>query len=586
MGVLWVVEGEFRSWVREQVLASFEQGVEGILEARTERLEETMRVSREMVEEEEMAELLVAALERDLTDAEMERVKGRCEALFGQAQKGPPQRGRPNRGETQATVVRQLPMLALMTMEGELRFLGHREEERPGKDRRGKIRDFAKVAAGGGEQAVGYVKREVMKREVQQRKPGGRGREQVREVVATPIRVGGTMKGWTVLGQDAETMVDRAFSRMEETNGRQMRSGLVVDREWMVDGVDEELAEKLNSTVGDKFWEEGEPLKVTVDGVGYLLVARDLNPGSPLGKGYQVGVFPLERLEASVGRLRWSVAGMGGVGVLLAGVVGWWLSRRFSRPIDELVAGTERVRSGDYGVEVKVGSKDEFGMLAGAFNEMTGDLALKERYHDVLRKTSDPGVVQRLIDGSMELGGEVRDVAVIFCDIRGFTAMTEGMAPGGVIELLNEHMTAMTEVIHRHGGVVDKFVGDLVMAVFGAPLAVGDDLERAARCAVEMVEERARLNEEGGLPVEIGVGMAWGEAVSGLMGSKDRLNYTVLGERVNLASRLCSLAGPGEVAVDGETAERLEGLVVMESKGKAAVKGFREEVEVVLVRGR
>jgi class 3 adenylate cyclase len=144
-------------------------------------------------------------------------------------------------------------------------------------------------------------------------------------------------------------------------------------------------------------------------------------------------------------------------------------------------------------------------------------------------------------------------VSVLFCDIRGFTALTERMSPTDVVELVNEHMTAMTAVVYEHRGVIDKFVGDLVMALFGAPKSYGEDALGAVRCARGMVAARERLNAMSRHRIEIGIGVASGMVVAGRMGSSDRLSYTVLGERVNLASRLCSAAGPMEIFVDETT---------------------------------
>ena len=115
--------------------------------------------------------------------------------------------------------------------------------------------------------------------------------------------------------------------------------------------------------------------------------------------------------------------------------------------------------------------------------------------------------------------------------------MTVGMDPARVVELLNEHMIVLTKVVHEHGGVVDKFVGDLVMALFGVPGSHGDDPLRAAECARGMMRARRDLDAVTGRPVQIGIGVAYGEVLAGCMGSDDRLNYTVLGERVNLAER-------------------------------------------------
>jgi class 3 adenylate cyclase len=171
-------------------------------------------------------------------------------------------------------------------------------------------------------------------------------------------------------------------------------------------------------------------------------------------------------------------------------------------------------------------------------------------------------------------------VTVLFCDIRGFTPLTEGMDPARVIDLLNEHMTALTKVVHNHGGVVDKFVGDLLMALFGAPHSYGDDTLRAVRCALGMIAERQRMNLGGGRVLEVGIGLARGQVVAGCMGSATRLNYTVLGERVNLASRLCSAALAGEVLADEAVAAAVAGQVGVAAREPMRLKGFASPVAV------
>jgi class 3 adenylate cyclase len=357
-------------------------------------------------------------------------------------------------------------------------------------------------------------------------------------------------------------------------------TGIWVDGEWFAEGVSPELDHVVEALVTDELISASAPRIFEWQGDRFLLLARELNPGSPLGRGVQVAVFSLARLDDAVGKLRWGVAMLGGASLLISVVVAWTMARRFSDPILRLVEATNKVREGDLSWKVAVRGKDEFATLAGDFNRMTEDLSLKERYRDLLGKTSDPSVADRLMEGSIQLGGEIRQAAVVFCDIRGFTAMTDGMAPGEVIDMLNDHMTAMTRVIHEHGGVVDKFVGDLVMAVFGAPISRDDDTDRSAACATAMIRTRAEMNAATGHPVEIGIGLAAGEIVAGLMGSEDRLNYTVLGDRVNLASRLCSLAGAGEVLVDGETAALLPPRFRAQARGTVEVRGFRDPVEI------
>jgi class 3 adenylate cyclase len=159
------------------------------------------------------------------------------------------------------------------------------------------------------------------------------------------------------------------------------------------------------------------------------------------------------------------------------------------------------------------------------------------------------------------------------------------MDPAEVIKMLNEHMTALTKVVYEHNGVVDKFVGDLVMAIFGAPKSYGNDAYNATRCAVRMIEERMKLNETSEHKILVGIGIATGEAVAGCMGSADRLNYTVLGARVNLASRLCSQAGKMEVVIDGATREKVGSPLETEKLPDLMLKGFSQPVKAYKVTG-
>jgi class 3 adenylate cyclase len=193
-------------------------------------------------------------------------------------------------------------------------------------------------------------------------------------------------------------------------------------------------------------------------------------------------------------QLRQRVLAAGGAGLGLAFVLSLLLARGLSVPIDELVAAAGRIRQGELEARVPVRSGDEIGRLASSFNEMVEGLALKEKYRSVLELVSDKDVAQELMTGTVALGGELRQVSVLFCDIRGFTPHTQGMDPVAVIQMLNEHMTALTRAVHAHGGVVDKFVGDALVALFGAPKSTGDDARNAVGAAVQMIAERERLN--------------------------------------------------------------------------------------------
>ncbi|MDQ3998135.1 MAG: GAF domain-containing protein, partial [Gemmatimonadota bacterium] len=154
---------------------------------------------------------------------------------------------------------------------------------------------------------------------------------------------------------------------------------------------------------------------------------------------------------------------------------------------------------------------------------------------------------------AVRLGGEKRLVTVLFTDIRGFTPLSEGMRPDDIAALLTDYRTQMVDIVFRHGGTLDKFIGDAVMAQWGAPLEAADDPDRAVRAAIEMVGALDGLNErfraDGRPELQVGIGLNYGEAFAGYIGSESRLEFTVIGDTVNTASRLSSAAGPREILI-------------------------------------
>ncbi len=207
----------------------------------------------------------------------------------------------------------------------------------------------------------------------------------------------------------------------------------------------------------------------------------------------------------------------------------------------------------------------------------------------MLNKVVSRDIAEELMKGDVELGGENRHVTVLFADIRGFTALTEGMEPQEVIGFLNECMERLRAAVEEEGGVVDKFVGDELMAVFGAPIAQGDDASRAVRAALRMRDSMTQLNVErigrGDASIGLGIGLSTGLAVAGNMGSRERLNYTVLGDIVNLGARLCSGAAAGEILITENTRDEAADQVEVESRGAQSFKGFSRDIEVFAVLG-
>jgi len=354
-------------------------------------------------------------------------------------------------------------------------------------------------------------------------------------------------------------------------DGTEIRAGLLL--QGNVWGISLDPAERTN--LAGKLVGEVSSAEFAVQGVPWLAVRRKL---SNAGDAELLVVASLGALQTAQKDLLARVAGAAGVSLAAGLVLALSMGRGLSRPISEIGAAAGELEKGNYQVRVKAKGKDEIGVLGRRFNEMAAGLALRDQYRRVLDTVADPEVTAELLSGKMDLRGQTQQVGILFCDIRGFTTLTERMDPADVITMVNEHMTLLTEVAYAHGGTVDKFVGDLIMVTFGAPKTGTDDAQRMVRCAHAMVAARARANAGASRPIEIGVGCAFGPVVAGCMGSERRLDYTVLGARVNLAARLCSKAPAMRVLVDGE-ARRRAGWGTYAALAPLEAKGFSGPVE-------
>jgi len=208
-----------------------------------------------------------------------------------------------------------------------------------------------------------------------------------------------------------------------------------------------------------------------------------------------------------------------------------------------------------------------------------------------LSRFLSPKVAELVVTGQVELlrQGRLAEVSVLFADIRGFTSMSENEDPQETVSMLNAFFTAMANVVFRHEGNLDKFIGDCVMAMWGPPQQHVDDAARALRCALEMQREVEALNqarvEVGKLPIQVGIGVNTGQAVVGYMGSTERHEYTAIGDSVNLASRLCSVAKGGEVVASDSTVRKAGQGFLVEQLPMAQVKGKEKAVATFRVVG-
>ena len=273
----------------------------------------------------------------------------------------------------------------------------------------------------------------------------------------------------------------------------------------------------------------------------------------------------------------------------LGGAVG--LAALLSRPIFRLVQATGAIAAGNFNITLPVASRDELGVLTDSFNRMARSLREKEMIKRAFTRYVAREVVEEILKDpeNLVLSGERRQVTVLFCDVRGFTPMSERLAPEEVVLLLNDFYTLMIETTFKYDGTLDKFLGDAVMAVFGAPMAHPDHSARAIRTALAMQEGITGLNErrvrDGKEAISVGIGVSAGEAVAGTVGTEDRMEYTVIGDSVNLAARLESNAKPGQILISHRTYERVRDLVDARPLGRIRVKGKEEEVEVYEVLG-
>lgn len=214
-------------------------------------------------------------------------------------------------------------------------------------------------------------------------------------------------------------------------------------------------------------------------------------------------------------------------------------------PLTKLIDGTEKITKGDYSVKVKNISNDEMGLLSDTFNEMTKSLQEKEFMREAFGKVVDPYVRDYLLQGNIALGGENCDVTVMFCDIRNFTAMSENMKPEDVVLLLNKYFTAMEKCISENHGVINKYIGDAIMAIFGSPVKSQNHALDSYKASLAMKNSLIELNKsfaEKNLPLfDFGIGLHSGNVLAGNIGAEKRMEYTVIGDTVNTASRIGDL---------------------------------------------
>jgi adenylate cyclase len=265
----------------------------------------------------------------------------------------------------------------------------------------------------------------------------------------------------------------------------------------------------------------------------------------------------LAPLEATTRRAAWLLVSATLVMALLASIAAGVIGKRVSRPIDDLMDASRAIGAGNYGFRFTERRNDEIGHLMESFNEMARGLLQKSQVEAALSRYVSPGVARQILANleQVQLGGRQVEGTVVFADIAGFTALSEQLSPNDVADLLNEYFGYITRIASYCHGTIDKFIGDCAMVVFGVTEPDPEHRLHGLTCALMLQRLVTRLNRQREPQVAFRIGVNSGAMLAGNLGPTERMQYTVVGDTVNLASRLMGLAEPGETVVPHALAE-------------------------------
>ena len=275
---------------------------------------------------------------------------------------------------------------------------------------------------------------------------------------------------------------------------------------------------------------------------------------------------------------------------LLASLLAYWLSRRLSLPIHHLMEATRAIDRGDLATRIDQRRNDEIGFLFEGFNNMAAGLLKKSQVEQVFSRYVSKSVADKVLANldEVRLVDRPIEATVLFADITGFTAMSEKLEPSQVSELLNEYFSYISRACTLYGGVVDKFIGDCAMLVFGVSEDDTDHAFNAVSCGVLIQQLARRLNEQrridGRPEVEFRIGINCGAMLAGNLGSDERMEYTVVGDAVNLASRLCCEAAPDQIIIREQLFSMLQPRIVAQMEQTLAIRGKSAPVQIYSVQ--
>jgi class 3 adenylate cyclase len=410
------------------------------------------------------------------------------------------------------------------------------------------------------------------------------------QTVTYPIlSPGREMLGVLILGLALDKPLAESMKNMTDSEIAFFINKQVFASSWPVDKyplVDQNVAPEIPAPEMWKDMTTSPPSPVTLNGEVYEARFAPFKDTQGQVLGNYAILRSVDKALALQKNLQQTIEIIGVLGVAFAFGMALFIARRITQPLNSLLAGVQEIGRGNLNAKVPVETHDELGVLAQSFNEMIQGLREKERVTNILGKYISPEVAKKVLSAGegVALKGERRECVVMFTDIRGFTAMSENASPEKIVGDLNEYFTLMVDVVIKYEGTLDKFIGDAIMAVWGAPVPFEDKELRSIKAALEMQDvlgqfNKARIDKKLN-PLTMGIGLNSGVVVSGNLGSDKRTDYTVIGEEVNLASRLCSKAAPGQVLISEGMYRKLKGLVEVRPLDPIALKGFSEPVKV------
>ncbi len=268
--------------------------------------------------------------------------------------------------------------------------------------------------------------------------------------------------------------------------------------------------------------------------------------------------------------------------IVLASMLVYWIAGQMSRPIELLAAAAAQVAGGNYSVRLTVEGNDEVSDATHQFNSMVEELAHKEEIRDVFGKYLNPKLVSEVFEGgTAHVEDSSQEVTVLFADMVGFTSFSESAEPAEIVDVLNKHFEVFHRIIDYFDGHVDKYIGDAVMAVFNHPNEDPEHARHASMAGLAMTIACRKLGvlRQNGDAISFRVGLNRGNVIVGSIGAAERLEYTVIGDTVNVASRMGGLGDGGEVIISQATYKHLGEGFGFDSMGKKNIKGVKDEVE-------